>query len=67
MILTIQLKYTMKMKEVSDSSQTEQNCSLLKHHIYLITFTRMEPYIGQQQQQHEKKEQKRSEEKHLKD
>jgi hypothetical protein len=35
----------MKMEAVSDSSQTQQNCTLFITSYFPITFTRMEPYI----------------------
>jgi hypothetical protein len=36
----------MKIEAVSDSSQTEQNCTLFITSFFPITFTRMEPYIS---------------------
>ena len=46
MILSIQLKYTMKMEAVSDSSPAATELHFTQASSYsLITFTRMEPYI----------------------
>jgi hypothetical protein len=59
----------MKMEAVSDSTQTEQNCTT--HNIIFpqLLYENGTLYIIQQQQQHEKKEQKRkkNEKKLLKD
>jgi hypothetical protein len=60
----------MKMEAVSDSSQMEQNCTLLiTSYFPNYIYENGTIYISEQQQQHEKKEQKRkkNERKLLKD
>ncbi len=67
MILSIQHKSTREIEVRSDYSKRNRTALYSCHHISIITFTRMEPYMICQQQEKKDQKRKKNEKKHLKD